>query len=300
MSDSLPGDDAYDYDHVDTGMDDYEYGDDMPGEPQPDPVLDGRVQTGVAEEQAVDQADLSSYVLQHGAHREYKVPKGLLAHEAPKPMKVNDGHHLGEMVASKSGLVWEGLQYFHVHLIGSTTISGVEEIAPHVCFKPPEGSEETDDENWLRPIPAKVMEHFQPIWKTAIKERFEDRPDKLKEVLKKYTRVLKWRPDQMTGQRLDPKSYFGMGKNSFVLITGNKLKSIRIAPVPVPRNVKGGEKQVSPGSKASGKRAASVMDGQSDASDVTAMPDAKVIRIGPEATTSTYTLDGFVYATLMC
>jgi hypothetical protein len=251
-------------------------------------------------EQTEDHADLSKYVLQHGAHREYKVPNGLIAHEAGRAMKVKDGHHIGEMVASKSPVVWKGLEYYHVHLIGGTTISGVEEIAPHVCFKPPAGSEETDDEAWLRPIPAKVMEHFQPIWKAAIKAKFADDSNKVKELLKKYSSVLKWLPEQMTGQRLDPKSYFGMGKNSFVLITGNKLKSVRIAPVPVPRNVKGVEKQpTAPSSKVSGKRAASSMDGQSDASDVTAMPDAKVIRIGPEATTSTYVLDGFVYATLM-
>ena len=251
-------------------------------------------------EQTEEHADLSKYVLQHGAHREYKVPNGLIAHEAGRAMKVNDGHHIGEMVASKSGIVWKGLEYYHVHLIGGTTISGVEEIAPHVCFKPPEGSEETDDAVWLRPIPAKVMEHFQPLWKAAIKAKFADDPEKVKQVLKKYSRVLKWLPEQMTGQRLDPKSYFGMGKNSFVLITGNKLKSIRIAPVPVPRSVKGADKPAAAsGAKASGKRTASSMDGQSDASDVTAMPDAKVIRIGPEATTSTYVLDGFVYATLM-
>ena len=33
--------------------------------------------------------------------------------------------------------------------------------------------------------------------------------------------------------------------------------------------------------------------------DVTAMPDARVIRIGPVGTTSTYVLDGMIYATLM-
>lgn len=253
----------------------------------------------------VDHADLSDYVVQHGAHREYKVPVGAIVHEAPKPMRVSSGSHIGEMVASKSGLVWDGLQYFHVHLVGGTTINGFEEMAPHVCFKPPLSEEldadwDTDDEKWLRPIPAKVMEHFQPIWKAAIKDKFSDRLEKLKEVLKKYDRVLKWVPEQMNGQRLDPKSYMWMGKNSFVLITGKKLKSIRVAPVPVPRNVKGGaEKQAATAAKAFGKRAASSMDGQSDASDVTTVPDAKVIRIGPVATTSTYTLDGFVYATLM-
>lgn len=256
------------------------------------------------EEQPVDQteehADLSKYVLQHGAHREYKVPNGLIAHEAGRAMKVRDGHHIGDMVASKSGVVWQGLEYYHVHLIGGTTITGDEEIAPHVCFKPPAGSEETDDEVWLRPIPWKVMEYFQEKWKDSISAKFADDKAKKKDVLQKYSRVLKWMPEQMTGQRLDPKNYYGMGKNSFVPIKDGKLKSIRVAPVPVPRNVKGGEKPAAAsGSKASGKRAASSMDGQSDASDVTAMPDAKVIRIGPEATTSTYVLDGFVYATLM-
>ena len=38
---------------------------------------------------------------------------------------------------------------------------------------------------------------------------------------------------------------------------------------------------------------------QSDTSEVTAMPDARVVHIGPVATTSTYVLNGIVYATLM-
>ena len=52
--------------------------------------------------------------------------------------------------------------------------------------------------------------------------------------------------------------------------------------------------------KLSGFGAPSIaVDMQSDTSEVTAMPDARVVHIGPVATTSTYVLNGIVYATLM-
>jgi hypothetical protein len=91
------------------------------------------------------------------------------------------------------------------------------------------------------------------------------------------------------------------------LEAGMKLKSIRVAPEPVPRGGNKGEapsqgaKLTSAISKSHKSKGASsvAVDMQSDASDVTAMPDARVIRIGPVGTTSTYVLDGMIYATLM-
>lgn len=256
-----------------------------------------------------DSAEMSGYFVQHGAHREYRVPLSLLQHEAPKNMKVKDGHHIGDMVASRSGKTWDGLMWFHVSIIGGENTSGEEESAPQVCFDPPDGDgADTDDSNWMRPIPAKVMEYHIPLWKMAIKEKYAAKPDKIQEVFSKYKKVLKWTADKLSGQRLDPKN-FPVGKGGFVpLAAGVKLKSIRVAPEPVPRNGGGKGESLSHGTKLisaiskshKSKGASSVaVDMQSDASDVTAMPDARVIRIGPVGTTSTYVLDGMIYATLM-
>jgi len=256
-----------------------------------------------------DTALISDYFIQHGAHREYHVPKRLIQHEAPKNMKVRDGHHIGDMIASRSGKTWEGLMYYHVSMVGGENISGSEESAPHVCFEPPDGSLDTDDLLWMRPIPATVMTHHIPLWKAAIDEKYASKPDKLKDVLCKYKKVLKWTADKLSGQRLDPKN-FSVGNKGFVpLAAGVKLKSIRIAPDPVPRSGGGKAETSSHGTKLTSaisksnkknKNASSVaVDMQSDASDVTAIPDARVIRIGPVGTTSTYVLDGIIYATLM-
>jgi hypothetical protein len=287
----------------------YEEVDDTAEGGEKDPAAEmetAQVEEGDAGEAAGEGAEISDYFIQHGAHREYRVPTVLIQHEAPKNMKVKDGHHIGDMVASRSGKTWEGLMWYHVSMIGGENISGEEESAPHICFEPPEG-EETHDEYWLRPIPAKVMEYHQPLWKAAIKDKFADRPEKIQEVFSKYKKVLKWTADKLSGQRLDPKN-FPVGKGGFVpLEAGMKLKSIRVAPEPVPRGGNKGEsssqgaKLISAISKSHKSKAASsvAVDIQSDASDVTAMPDARVIRIGPVGTTSTYVLDGMVYATLM-
>jgi len=261
------------------------------------------------EEGGTDSADISDYFIQHGAHREYRVPARLIQHEAPRNMKVKDGRHIGDMVASRAGKTWEGLMWFHISMIGGENILFQEESAPHVCFDPPEGDDtETDDSHWLRPIPAKVMEYHIPLWKAAINEKYASRPDKVKEVFDRYKKVLKWTADKLSGQRLDPKN-FTVGKGGFVpLSIGVKLKSIRVAPEPVPRNCGGKGETSSHGTKLTSvisksdksKGVSSVaVDVQSDAPDVTAMPYARVIRIGPVGTSSTYIIDGVVYATLM-
>lgn len=275
---------------------------------------EGGAEAEAGETDAEGSGDISDYFIQHGAHREYRVPIGLIQHEAPKNMKVKNGRHIGDMVASRSGKTWDGLMWFHITLIGGENISGEEESAPHVCFDPPDGDAAgTDDSHWLRPIPAKVMEYHIPLWKAAIKDKYAANTDVTKlhqvhEVFAKYKKVLKWTADKLSGQRLDPKT-FPVGKGGFVpLAAGLKLKSIRVAPEPVPRSGTGKGETSSHGTKLTSaickshksKGASSVaVDMQSDPYDVTDMPDARVIRIGPVGTTSTYVIDGMIYATLM-
>ena len=254
----------------------------------------------------------SDYCIQHGAHREYHVPLSLIQHTAVKNMKVNDGHHIGDMVASRSGKAWTGLQWYHVSIIGGQNNSDEKESAPHVCFDPPSVEDShlpsTDDSHWMRPIPAKVMEYHIPLWKDAIKNKYADKPDKIASVFAKYKRVLEWTADKLNGQRLDPKN-FPTGEGGFVpLSAGRKLTSIRIAPETISRNPNtktdtgpGGSKlksAISKTHKSKGVSGTSV-DMQSDTSDVTTVPDARVVRIGPVATTSTNVFDGILYATLM-
>lgn len=250
---------------------------------------------------------MSRYKMQHGAHREYQVPESMILHEAKSGMRVESGEHLGNMVASRAPKNWDGLKWTHVHIVGGKSkTTGEQEQAPFVCFMPPgDMAEETDDVDWMRPIPAKVMEHYQPQWKAEIKEKYDD--ERLKRELQKYKPVLKWNESMLSGQRIDPKN-FGIGRGGFMLIK-KKLKSIRVAPEVVPRNAPksdGGQQtkltsaiaKAPPLSK-KGQGSSSMHDMESVASDATSMVEARTIRIGPVTTTSTFVLDGVVYATTL-
>ena len=67
-------------------------------------------------------------------------------------MKVKDGEELGKLLRYRSIKLWQGLKWYHIHLMGGNLkTTGRFECAPYVCFKGP-GTEETDDGNWMRPV----------------------------------------------------------------------------------------------------------------------------------------------------
>ena len=256
--------------------------------------------------------ELSEYVTQHGAHREYGVPVKFIIFEAKKPMPVRDGEHIGNMLASRSGKAWDGLMHFHVTLMGGhSKTSGKREVAPYVCFKPPEDAEESDDAVWLRSIPAKVIEYHQPLWRAAIKERFKADKEKRNRFLEFSKPVLEWTPEQFTGPKLNPES-LGVGKKDFRLLT-KKLKSLRINPEPVPRG--GGKQPVEEAKPKAAKLSSVISQGApkaktaassssiatmdaSEGSEMEVVPDAKVVRIGDVGKVKTFENDGGVFATI--
>jgi hypothetical protein len=252
---------------------------------------------------------MSRYKMQHGAHREYQVPEAMIIHEAKSGMRVESGEHLGNMVASRAPKNWDGLKWTNVHIVGGKSkTTGEQEQAPFVCFLPPgDMGDETDDADWMRPIPARVMEQYQKEWKDEIKEKYDE--DRAKREFQKYKPVLKWNESMLSGQRIDPKN-FGIGRGGFVLLKKKKLKSIRVAPEVVPRNApkSDGGRQIkltsaiakAPSLSKKGQGSSSMHnDMESVASDTTSMVEARTIRIGPATTTSTFVLDGVVYATTL-
>jgi hypothetical protein len=54
---------------------------------------------------------VTKYVVQHGAHREFGVRQKFILHEAKRAMLVRDGQHIGSMLNSRSGKMWEGLKW---------------------------------------------------------------------------------------------------------------------------------------------------------------------------------------------
>ena len=242
---------------------------------------------------------MSTLFIQHGAHREYRVPEAFVQHQAVKNLPVKDGEEIGEYVSSRAAARWAKLKYYHVTILGGKNkMSGEMELAPYVCFQPPDDVD-SDDHCWARPIPKAIIEHFQPHWREEIKDKFGDDPDKYKRVKAKYAKVLKWSEDQLPGQRLVP-DRLGVGKGGFVLL-GTKLRSIRVAPDVVPRGTKAGSKAdqkaklVSAISKnKSGKSSA---DAYSETSEFTTV-EAKTVLLGNVDAVKTFEMNGRLYATL--
>jgi hypothetical protein len=259
-------------------------------------------ESGAEEEEEEEGNELTDYVIQHGAHREFKMRKKFIEHEAKKAMKVKDGLHIGTMLNSKAGKVWEGMKYYHIHIVGGTLkTTGKSEFAPFVCFDPGDDVD-TDDKNWLRPIWAPVMAYWQPKWKTEIKEKFADDRDKMKRILKQYKMVLEWSPDDFTGPKLNPAS-LGVGKGGLVIIK-DKLKSVRTNPEAVPRGqsktaVKAATKLTSAIQKGGKAKASSSNEEASDhGSDITTV-GSHTVRIGDATTTTAFVSGGVLYATFL-
>jgi len=259
----------------------------------------------------------SKYVVQHGAHREYRVREKFILHEAKRAMTVRDGLHIGSMLGSRSGKIWEGLKWFHVTILGGTlTTTGKFESCPYVCFKPVGEDVVSDDAVWLRPIPAKVMEHWQPLWRDEIKEKYKQDPERAKRLIGKdapggYKMVLKWEDSMISGPKLEVQQ-LGIGKKGMLPLK-EKLKSIRENPPTQPKGgakvaaaapavaiTKGGQTKLVAGLAMRGKAiASSSADNESEQSDLTAVAQARTVKIGPSATTKTFEADGTLYATFL-
>lgn len=261
---------------------------------------------GEEEEEEEEGLELSRFVCQHGAHREFKVREKFILHEAKRNLKVKDGLEIGTMLASRAGKQWTGLKWFHVTMMGGTlTTTGKEEMAPFVCFEPPESDKETDDANWLRPIWSQVIEFWQPKWKEEIREKYGGDKEKMKKVLKMYRLVLNWKQEEhLSSAKLNPES-LGVGKTGMV-VCKQKLKSIKITPESQPR---GGGKAVAQTQSApklqssiakGGKAKASTSnDNNSDnGSDVT-LVGSHTVRIGDASTTTAFVSNGILYATFL-
>jgi hypothetical protein len=259
----------------------------------------------------------SKYVVQHGAHREYRVREKFILHEAKRAMTVRNGLHIGSMLGSRSGKLWDGLKWFHVTILGGTlTTTGKFESCPYVCFKPVGEDVVSDDEVWLRPIPAKVMEHWIPLWTEEIKEKYKQDQERAKRLIGEsapggYKTVLKWEDSMISGPKLEVQQ-LGIGKRGMVILK-EKLKSIRENPPTQPKGgakvaaaapaaaiSKGGQTKLAAGLMMRGKgMASSSADNESEQSDLTTVPQARTIKIGASATTKTFEADGVLYATFL-
>jgi hypothetical protein len=225
---------------------------------------------------------LSRYVLQNGPHKECRVPQAVVVHEAKRTMKVENGEQIGHMTGSTSVKVWADLKPHHVTLIGGvSSVSNKEETFPYVCFEVPDVP--SDDPNFLRPIPAKVIESLQGGWVGDYHSRFSDDNDKLTRCLEMYKKVLEWSAEDQTGTRPD----FSKLGHELVPITGRKLKSLRSIPTPAKRGEKSSSK----------KRKQQESESGSDATEFTQV-EAKTVRLGAESSVGIFTRDGVVYATI--
>ena len=235
-------------------------------------------------------------------------------------MRVRDGLHMGEILNSKSGMKWKGLDYGNVTILGGNlTTTGKFESCPYVCFKATDGdTENTDDENWLRAIPPQVMKFMQPLWLKKIKDKYKDDPDRANDLVTLdapggYNMVLTWNESMVSGHKLDIQQ-LGVG-NHGMMPFGRKLRSILENPVTQSKGgakaaaasdvmlstaLKDKSKLISAISKGSSKTAASSStDNESEISDMTVVPQAHTVKIGPSATTKTFEADGTLYATFL-
>ena len=173
--------------------------------------------------------ELVDLYLQHGAHRNWQLRKKHIVHQAKRSVPVKNGAELGNLLVSRSGKVWGKVMYNNVHIVGGVPLQGGKELlAPYVCFTPPEGSPETDDARWLRPVHSKVMEYLKTVWIEAINLKYRD-PEKRKRVLEYYKPVLEWEAPQLGGSgSLNPVA-MGTGDRGFLLMS-RSLKSIAVRP----------------------------------------------------------------------
>ena len=232
--------------------------------------------------------------MQHGAHRNWGLREKHHVHKAKGGLPIQDGYQLGNLLYSRSGKVWSHVMYHHIDLVGGVPLLGGEQqLAPHVRFITPEGSPETDDAVWLRPVHAKVMEFLQPLWRQAIDKIKDD--VKRQRVLDYYKPVLEWTSAQLNGPRLDPVA-MGTGERGFILLT-KPLKSILVRPRVQPRkaSLEGGE---SSGSKK--QKADSSVDTESMQEDLpfeSVGEGSGVWRLGEVGKVHTFNgIDGCVYA----
>jgi hypothetical protein len=199
---------------------------------------------------------------------------------------------------------------------GTLTTTGKFESCPYVCFKPVGEDVVSDDEVWLRPIPAKVMEHWIPLWCEEIKEKYKQDQERAKRLIGEsapggYKTVLKWEDSMISGPKLEIQQ-LGIGKRGMVILK-EKLKSIRENPPTQPKGgakvaaaapaaaiSKGGQTKLAAGLMMRGKgMASSSADNESEQSDLTTVPQARTIKIGASATTKTFEADGVLYATFL-
>ena len=224
----------------------------------------------------------SRFFVQQGPHKECHVPQAVVAHEAKRTMKVADGEKIGQLTSSTSPKVWADLKPAHVTLIGGvSSASNKMELFPFVCFEVPDVT--SDDPNFLRPIPAKVLESMQSGWTGDFHSRYCDDEEKLKRSLEMYKPVLEWSAEDQTGTRPD----FSKLGYELVQLTGRKLKSLRVTPTPAKRGEKSATK----------KRKQDDSESGSDATEFTQV-EAKTVRIGAEGSVGIFTRDGVVYATI--
>ena len=259
---------------------------------------------GADEVGEADEKDEDALFLQHGAHREYRVPDAFVLHRAKYKFEVADGVQLGEIIASRAVGKWSGLTFQHIFIIGGPNKMTKEpEQAPYVIFSP-KGDVDSDDDCWLRPVPTAVMAHYQQKWKEDMKDKCGDDADKLKRVKKKFELVLKWSEDKMNGPRLNPER-LGVGKGGFVLL-GTKLRSIKISPEVMPRGSKSAKtteskakltSAISKGSKTIAK-SASRDDVMSEMSEFTQVAEAKTVLLGNIDAVQCFSMNGKMYATL--
>lgn len=270
-------------------------------EAEQDGAVEEEKQQEIEAESGDDQDDveegdeLTDYVIQHGVHREFRMRQKFIVHEAKKPMKVRDGLHIGTMLFSKAGKMWEGLRYFNIHIAGGTLkTTGKYETAPFVCFDPGDDVD-TDDKNWLRPIWNQVITYWQPKWEAEIREKYADDKVKMKRVLKQYKPVLEWSPEQLTGQKLNPQS-LGVGKKGLVALT-EKLKSLRVNPDSVPRGQSKAATKLSGAiQKGKNKASSSAEDASEHDSELTTVTDSRIIRIGDASMYTAFVTGGVLYA----
>lgn len=240
---------------------------------------------------------LSRYVVQHGAHREFRIPNKFIIHEAKKPMAVSCGQHISKMLASKSGKVWEGMRHYHVTIMGGKLkTTGEHQEGPYVCFKPPEGSAESDDLNWLRPVPQKVMEFFQPIWTKEIQNKYSDDKKKCASLIASYEPVLKWHEGKIDGKPKLSVENLGVG-NGDLLVLKKRLKSIKATD-----QNKGDNASETSTSGKTEKKDSKVRNNDSDANFPTGtllVEGARTIKLGNADSLHTFTSEGVLYATYL-
>jgi hypothetical protein len=233
---------------------------------------------------------MSRYVVQHGAHREFGVPQKFIIHEAKKPMSVSCGQHINKMLGSKSGKVWEGLRHYHVTIMGGTLkTTGEHQEGPYVCWKPPEGSLESNDADWLRPIPSKVLEYFQPIWIKEIKNKYPHDKERSDRLIASYESVLKWNESKIDGKPKLSVENLGVGNGDLVVLT-KKLKSIRSTD----QNKGDNTSEASTSVKAK--------NNDNDANFVTgvvSVEGARTIKLGNVDSVHTFAIEGVLYATYL-